>query len=133
MSNDKVKLKEEELKKVAGGTRQIVGFVKIQLPAGVATAAPPVGPALSPYGVNIAEFLDEFNNRTKKDEGLVIPTVITVYNDHSFSFVTKTPPAAVLIKKASGIEKDSPVPNRDKVATITKEDVERIVHGKLGN
>ena len=97
-----------------------------QIPAGKATPAPPVGPALGQHGINIAAFTKEFNERTKNDVGLIIPVVITVYADRSFTFITKTPPAAVLIKKACNIESGSGVPNKTKVATISKEDVRKI-------
>ena len=104
---------------------------KLQIPAGKATPAPPVGPALGQHGINIAAFTKEFNERTKNDVGLIIPVVITVYADRSFTFITKTPPAAVLIKKACNIEKGSGVPNKDKVATISKEDVRKIAETKM--
>ena len=97
--------------------KKITGYIKLQLPAGKATPAPPVGPALGAYGVAIPVFTKEFNERTKKDIGLIIPVVITVYADRSFSFITKTPPAPVLIKKACGIETASPTPNKTKVAS----------------
>ena len=100
--------------------QKVTGYVKLQIPAGKATPAPPVGPALGQHGVNIAAFTKEFNERTKNDAGLIIPVVITVYADRSFTFITKTPPAAVLIKKACNIESGSGVPNKDKVATISK-------------
>ena len=109
----------------------ITGYVKLQIPAGQATPAPPVGPALGQHGVNIAAFTKEFNERTKKDMGLIIPVVITVYADRSFSFITKTPPAAVLIKKACGLDKASGVPNKEKVATISKEDIRKIAEQKM--
>ena len=99
--------------------KKITGYVKLQIPAGKATPAPPVGPALGQHGVNIMGFCKEFNERTNKQAGLIIPVVITVYADHSFSFITKTPPAAVLIKKACNLEKASGVPNKTKVAKIT--------------
>ena len=102
--------------------QKVVGLIKLQIPAGKATPAPPVGPALGQHGVNIVAFTKEFNDRTKNDAGLIIPVVITVYEDRSFTFITKTPPAAVLIKKACGIDKASGVPNKNKVATISKAD-----------
>ena len=111
--------------------QKVVGLIKLQIPAGKATPAPPVGPALGQHGVNIVAFTKEFNERTKNDAGLLIPVVITVYDDRSFTFITKTPPAAVLIKKACGIETASGVPNRDKVATISKEDVKKIAETKM--
>ena len=111
--------------------QKVVGFIKLQIPAGKATPAPPVGPALGQHGVNIMAFTKEFNERTKNDMGLVIPVVITVYADRSFSFITKTPPAAVLIKKACNIEKGSGVPNRTKVTTITTEQVRKIAEQKM--
>ena len=104
--------------------QKVTGFIKLQIPAGKATPAPPVGPALGQHGVNIMAFTKEFNERTKNDAGLIIPVVITVYADRSFSFITKTPPAAVLIKKACGIETASGVPNKNKVAQITKAQVQ---------
>ena len=108
-----------------------VGVIKLQIPAGKATPAPPVGPALGQHGVNIVAFTKDFNERTKNDAGLIIPVVITVYEDRSFTFITKTPPAAVLIKKACGIDKASGVPNKNKVATITKEQVQKIAETKM--
>ena len=111
--------------------QKVTGYVKLQIPAGKATPAPPVGPALGQHGINIAAFTKEFNERTKNDVGLIIPVVITVYADRSFTFITKTPPAAVLIKKACNIEKGSGVPNKDKVATISKEDVRKIAETKM--
>ena len=111
--------------------QKVVGLIKLQIPAGKATPAPPVGPALGQHGVNIMSFTKEFNERTKNDVGLIIPVVITVYEDRSFTFVTKTPPAAVLIKKACGIDKASGVPNKNKVATITKADVQKIAETKM--
>ncbi|CDZ24600.1 50S ribosomal protein L11 [[Clostridium] cellulosi] len=111
--------------------QKVVGYVKLQIPAGKATPAPPVGTALGPHGVNIMAFTKEFNERTKKDAGLIIPVVVTIYADRSFSFVTKTPPATVLIKKACGIEKGSGVPNKTKVAKITKEQVRKIAEQKM--
>jgi len=111
--------------------KKVVAYVKLQLEAGKATPAPPVGPALGQHGVNIMGFCKEFNERTAKDAGLVIPVVITIYSDRSFTFITKTPPAAVLIKKACKIEKGSGVPNRTKVATISKEDIRKIAEIKM--
>ena len=108
-----------------------VAKIKLQIPAGAANPSPPVGPALGQHGVNIAAFTKEFNERTKNDAGLIIPVVITVYADRSFTFITKTPPAAVLIKKACNIEKASGVPNKEKVATISKEDVQKIAETKM--
>ncbi|MBR0541945.1 MAG: 50S ribosomal protein L11 [Clostridia bacterium] len=111
--------------------QKVIGFIKLQIPAGKATPAPPVGPALGQHGVNIMAFTKEFNERTKNDMGLIIPVVITVYADHSFTFVTKTPPAAVLIKKACGIEKASGEPNKNKVAKITSEQIKKIAEQKM--
>ena len=113
--------------------KKIIGYIKLQLPAGKATPQPPVGPALGAYGVAIPNFTKEFNERTKNDIGLIIPVVITVYADRSFSFITKTPPAAVLIKKACGIETASGVPNKTKVANITKEQVQKIAETKMAD
>ena len=106
--------------------KKIIGYIKLQLPAGKATPQPPVGPALGAYGVAIPNFTKEFNERTKNDIGLIIPVVITVYADRSFTFITKTPPAAVLIKKACGLETASDKPNKNKVATIKKDQVRQI-------
>ncbi len=111
--------------------QKVVGYIKLQIPAGKATPAPPVGPALGQHGVNIMQFTKEFNEKTKNDAGLIIPVVITVYADRSFSFITKTPPAAVLIKKACKIDSGSGVPNKTKVATISKADVEQIAKTKM--
>ena len=111
--------------------QKVVGLIKLQIPAGKATPAPPVGPALGQHGVNIMSFTKEFNERTKNDAGLIIPVVIAVYEDRSFTFVTKTPPAAVLIKKACGIDKASGVPNKNKVATISKADVQKIAETEM--
>ena len=111
--------------------QKVVGFIKLQIPAGKATPAPPVGPALGQHGVNIMAFTKEFNERTKNDAGLIIPVVITVYADRSFSFITKTPPASVLIKKACKIESGSGIPNKTKVAKITKDQVKAIAEQKM--
>ena len=111
--------------------QKVVGYIKLQIPAGKATPAPPVGPALGQHGVNIMAFTKDFNERTKNDIGLIIPVVITVYADRSFTFITKTPPAAVLIKKACKIEAGSGVPNKTKVATITKEQLQKIAEQKM--
>lgn len=111
--------------------QKITGYIKLQIPAGKATPAPPVGPALGQHGVNIMAFTKEFNERTKNDIGLIIPVVITVYADRSFSFITKTPPAAILVKKACGLEKASAVPNKQKVAKITKEQIKEIAEQKM--
>ena len=115
----------------AAKNKKITGYVKLQIPAGKATPAPPVGPALGQHGVNIAQFTKEFNERTKKDVGLIIPVIITVYADRSFTFVTKTPPAAVLLKKACNLESASGVPNKTKVAKISKAEVQKIAELKM--
>ena len=111
--------------------QKVTGYIKLQIPAGKATPAPPVGPALGQHGVNIVAFTKEFNERTKNDAGLIIPVVITVYADRSFSFITKTPPAAVLIKKACNIETASGEPNKKKVAKITREQCAKIAEQKM--
>ena len=111
--------------------QKITGYIKLQIPAGKATPAPPVGPALGQHGVNIMEFTKAFNERTKNDVGMIIPVIITVYADRSFSFVTKTPPAAVLIKKACGIETASGTRNKTKVAKITSEQIRKIAETKM--
>ncbi len=111
--------------------KKVIGLVKLQIPAGKANPAPPVGPALGQAGVNIMQFCKEFNARTQKDNGLIIPVVITVYQDRSFTFITKTPPAAVLLKKAAGIDSASGEPNRVKVATVTKQQVKEIAELKM--
>ena len=111
--------------------KKVLGYIKLQLPAGKATPQPPVGPALGQYGVAIPVFTKEFNERTKNDIGLTIPVVITVYADRSFTLITKTPPAPVLIKKACGLESGSAKPNKDKVAKITKEQVRKIAETKM--
>ena len=111
--------------------KKILRYIKLQLPAGKATPQPPVGPALGQYGVAIPVFTKAFNEQTKNDIGLIIPVVITVYADRSFTFITKTPPAAVLIKKAAGIESGSAVPNKTKVASLTKDQVRKIAETKM--
>ena len=111
--------------------QKVTGFIKLQIPAGKATPAPPVGPALGQHGVNIMAFTKEFNERTKDKAGLIIPVVITVYADKSFTFITKTPPASVLIKKACKIESGSDVPNKTKVAKITKAQLQEIAETKM--
>ena len=111
--------------------QKVTGYIKLQIPAGKATPAPPVGPALGQKGVNIVAFTKEFNARTQNQMGMIIPVVITVYADRSFSFITKTPPAPVLIKKAAGIETASGTPNKNKVASITKAQVEEIAKTKM--
>ncbi|GHV36541.1 50S ribosomal protein L11 [Clostridia bacterium] len=111
--------------------QKITGYIKLQIPAGKATPAPPVGPALGQHGVNIMGFTKEFNERTKNDIGMIIPVVITVYADRSFTFITKTPPAPVLIKKAVKIESGSATPNKLKVAKISKEDIRKIAETKM--
>ena len=116
---------------MAAKNKKITGYVKLQIPAGKATPAPPVGPALGQHGVNIAAFIKEFNERTKKDVGLIIPVIITVYADRSYTFVCKTPPAAVLLKKACNLESASGVPNKNKVATISKAEIQKIAELKM--
>lgn len=111
--------------------KKVTAIIKLQVPAGKATPAPPIGPALGQHGVNIMGFCKEFNERTAKQAGLIIPVVITVYQDRSFTFITKTPPAAVLIKKAVGIESGSGVPNKNKVAKISKDKVREIAELKM--
>jgi len=111
--------------------KKITGFIKLQISAGVATPAPPVGPALGQKGVNIMEFCKQFNARTQSQQGLIIPVVITVYSDKSFSFITKTPPASILIKKEIKLEKGSAEPNRVKVGKITKEQIKKIAEAKM--
>jgi large subunit ribosomal protein L11 len=111
--------------------KKVQGYIKLQISAGKATPAPPVGPALGQHGVNIMGFCKEFNERTKKDAGLVIPVVITVYQDKSYTFITKTPPAAVLLKKACNINSGSGVPNKTKVAKISKAEVQKIAELKM--
>ena len=111
--------------------KKVEGYIKLQIPAGKATPAPPVGPALGQHGVNIVQFTKEFNAKTAGQEGMIIPVVITVYADRSFSFITKTPPAAVLLKKACKIESGSGVPNKTKVATISKAEIQKIAELKM--
>ena len=111
--------------------KKVTGQVKLQIPAGKATPAPPVGPALGQHGVNIMEFCKSFNARTAKEDGMITPVVITIFSDRSFTFVTKTPPAAVLLKKAAGVEKGSGAPNRDMVGKVTRKQVEDIARLKL--
>ncbi len=111
--------------------KKITGYIKLQIPAGQATPAPPVGPALGQQGVNIMEFCKTFNARTAKDQGLIIPVVITVYSDRTFTFVTKTPPASILLLKAAGLQKGSGVPNKNKVGKVTKKQVEEIAKTKM--
>ena len=111
--------------------KKILTKLKLQLPAGQASAAPPVGPALGQHGVNIMQFVQAYNESTRSNMGTIIPVELTIYDDRSFTFITKTPPAAVLIKQAAGIEKGSAEPHRDKVATITKDQVRRIAEQKM--
>ena len=111
--------------------KKVEGYIKLQIEAGKATPAPPVGPALGQYGLNIAQFTKDFNARTQDQPGMIIPVVITVYQDKSFSFITKTPPAAVLLKKACKIQKASAVPNKTQVATISKAEVQKIAELKM--
>ena len=111
--------------------KKVEGYIKLQIPAGKATPAPPVGPALGQHGVNIVEFTKQFNAKTADQGDLIIPVVITVYADRTFSFITKTPPAAVLIKKACNIKSGSGVPNKDRVATLSKADLQKIAETKM--
>ncbi|HEX8252582.1 MAG TPA: 50S ribosomal protein L11 [Thermoanaerobaculia bacterium] len=111
--------------------KKITGYIKLQIPAAKATPAPPVGPALGQHGVNIMEFCKTFNARTAKDEGLIIPVVITVFSDRTFTFITKTPPAAILLLKAAGIQKGSGVPNKTKIGKVTRKQVEDIARLKM--
>ena len=111
--------------------KQITGFIRLQIPAAAATPAPPIGPALGQKQVNIMEFCKQFNARTEKDKGMIIPVVITVYKDKSYSFITKTPPAAILVKKAAKVEKGSGEPNRNKVGTITQAAIREIAEIKM--
>ena len=111
--------------------KKVEGYIKLQIPAGKATPAPPVGPALGQHGINIAQFTKEFNAKTQGQDGMIIPVVITVYADRSFSFVTKTPPAAVLLKKAAKIKSGSAAPNKTKVATLSRAEVQKIAELKM--
>jgi large subunit ribosomal protein L11 len=111
--------------------KKVSGFVKLQVPAGAANPAPPVGPALGQHGVNIMEFCKQFNARTQGQPGMIIPVEITVFSDRSFTFITKTPPAAILLKKAAGVDRGAAVPNRDKVAKVTKKQVRDIAELKM--
>ena len=111
--------------------QKVTGIIKLQIPAGKATPAPPVGPALGQHGVNIGAFTKEFNERTKADMGLITPVIITVYSDRSFTFVTKSAPASILIKKACNIERGSSVPQKDKVAKLSREDLRKIAETKM--
>ena len=111
--------------------KKVTGYIKLQIPAGQATPAPPVGPALGQHGVNIMEFCKSFNARTAKEQGLIIPVVITVFSDRTFTFITKTPPASVLLLKAAGIQKGSGVPNKNKIGKVTRKQVEEIAKTKM--
>ena len=113
--------------------QKVVGYVKFQINADKAVAGPPVGPALAPHGISLPNFVKEFNERTKDNIGFKVPVVVTIYADRSFTFITKSPPAAALIKKACGIESGSGVPNKTKVATITKEDIRKIAETKMND
>jgi large subunit ribosomal protein L11 len=111
--------------------KKVTGYIKLQIPAGQATPAPPVGPALGQHGVNIMEFCKTFNARTAKDQGLIIPVVITVFSDRTFTFVTKTPPASILLLRAAGVQKGSGVPNKNKIGKVTRKQVEEIARLKM--
>jgi len=111
--------------------KKVIGSIKLQIPAGSANPSPPVGPALGQHGVNIMEFCKAFNARTQDKQGLVIPVIITVYQDHTFTFITKTPPAAVLLRIAAGLEKGSGEPNRNKVGSVTRDQVKEIAETKM--
>jgi large subunit ribosomal protein L11 len=113
--------------------KQFVGSAKFQIPGGQATPAPPVGTSLGKYGINLGQFVQQFNERTKEAGGMMIPVVVTVYNDRSFEFITKSPPAAVLLKKAVGLAKGSAVPNKDKVGTVTRAQLEQIATTKMAD
>jgi large subunit ribosomal protein L11 len=116
---------------MAAPKKRVAAFVKIQIPAGQATPAPPVGTALGPHGVNIMEFCKQFNAKTQSQAGMIIPVEVTIYADRTFSFITKTPPAAVLLRKEAGIEKGSPMPNRQKVGRVTREQLRKIAEIKM--
>ncbi|GBD31335.1 MAG: 50S ribosomal protein L11 [Gemmatimonadales bacterium] len=116
---------------MAAPKKKVAAFVKIQIPAGQATPAPPVGTALGPHGVNIMEFCKQFNAKTQSQAGMIIPVEVTIYADRTFSFITKTPPAAVLLRKEAGIEKGSPMPNRQKVGRVTREQLRKIAEIKM--
>jgi len=111
--------------------KKVIGTIKLQIPAGSANPSPPVGPALGQHGVNIMEFCKAFNAKTQDRQGLIIPVIITVYQDHTFTFITKTPPAAVLLKKAAGLDKGSGEPNREKVGKVTRDQVKEIAETKM--
>ena len=115
----------------AGGTKEVTAIVKLQCPGGQATPAPPVGPALGQHGINIGEFVNKFNQATKAEAGTVIPVVITIYKDRTFTFILKSPPASVLLKKAAGIASGSPEPNRNKVGKVTRAQLEEIARKKM--
>ena len=114
-------------------TKRVMAFIKLQIPAGQATPAPPVGPALGQHGANIMDFCKQFNAKTSSQPGMIIPVVITVYQDRSFSFITKTPPAAVLLKKELGLESGSAEPNREKIATVSWAQLKKIAEIKMAN
>jgi large subunit ribosomal protein L11 len=111
--------------------KKVTGYIKLQIPAGAATPAPPVGPALGQHGVNIMEFCKTFNARTQGQQGLIIPVVITVFSDRTFTFITKTPPAAILLLRAAGVQKGSGVPNKNKIGKVTRKQVEEIARTKM--
>jgi len=111
--------------------KKITGYIKLQIPAGQATPAPPVGPALGQHGLNIMDFCKTFNSRTQKQAGMIIPVVITVFSDRTYTFITKTPPASILLLKAAGLQKGSGIPNRNKVGTVTQAQVEEIARTKM--
>jgi large subunit ribosomal protein L11 len=113
--------------------KQMVGSAKFQIPGGQATPAPPVGTSLGKYGINLGQFVQQFNERTKEAGGMMIPVVVTVYNDRSFEFITKSPPAAVLLKKTAGLAKGSAVPNKDKVGSVTRAQLEQIAMTKMAD